>query len=323
MKKTKISHYAAFSPNIAALDLAQEAKAALQGKANREIPGVSEQVSSFAHGKVNIIHIFSELGARLMSKPQGKYITIDAPEIRSGRQFECEISAITAKQLKSLLPKCEGSVLLIGLGNNRATPDSLGPKAVEYSVATRHILAEDGEAVCNLRSLCTLAPGVLGITGIETAEIIRGVVERVKPAYIIAIDALAAASLSRVGTTIQLTDTGINPGSGVGNKRLPINSETLGVPVIAIGVPTVVSGSIIIYETLQALSRHSPSPPVINDEVFGSIEEELLHSFNGRLIVTPKDIDSLSENIARIIAAAVAQAVHPGVNQHNYRLYIN
>jgi len=307
------------------LDIAQEAKTILQGKANREIPGVSEEITDFAHGKVTSIEIFSDLGARIMGKPKGKYITNDAPEIRSGRKYEAEISAVTAKQIKDLLPQKESTVLLIGLGNNRATPDALGPKVVQYTVATRHILQHD-ETLRNLSPLCTLAPGVLGITGIETAEIIRGVVQRIKPDVIIAVDALAAASIKRVSTTIQITDTGIQPGSGVGNKRAPINKETLGIPVIAIGVPTVVSSSVIIYETLLALGKELKDENAawenIDDEAFLHIEEELLETFEGNLIVTPKEIDSLTENIARIIAAAIAQAVHKGVDRHNYQLYI-
>ncbi|MBQ9993051.1 MAG: GPR endopeptidase [Firmicutes bacterium] len=310
---------------VGRLDLAHEAKSILQGKQNRELPGVIEEITSFAHGKVTSIEIFSELGARIMSKPKGKYITIDAPEIRSGRRYEAEISAITAKQIKALLPQKESTVLLIGLGNNRATPDALGPKVVQYTVATRHILQQD-DALCNLAPLCTLAPGVLGITGIETAEIIKGVVQRIKPDVIIAVDALAAASVKRVSTTIQITDTGIQPGSGVGNKRLPITKETLGIPVIAIGVPTVVSSSVIIYETLLTLGKELKTESAawehIDDETFLHIEEELLETFEGNLIVTPKEIDRLIENIARIIAAAIAQAVHSGVNQHNYQLYI-
>ena len=319
----KISGKGYFAPR---LDLATEAKEALQGKENREIPGVSEEISHFNHGKITVINIFSELGARIMGKPIGKYITIEAPDIRLGKNLEGEISAVTARQIHSLLPQKDCSVLVIGLGNNRATPDALGPKVIEYTVATRHILQNENDALCNLSPLCALAPGVLGITGIETAEIIKGVAERVKPDVIIAVDALAAASIQRVSTTIQITDTGINPGSGIGNKRTPLNTETMGIPVIAIGVPTVVSSSVIILETLQALENHldteSPVLPYLDEDTFLHIEQDLLSSFEGNMVVTPKEIDRLIENISRIIAAAIAQAVHKGVNQHNYHLYI-
>ncbi|MPN05548.1 Germination protease [bioreactor metagenome] len=179
----------------------------------------------------------------------------------------------------------------------------------------------------NLRPICTLAPGVLGITGIETAEIIKGVVEHVHPVCIIAVDSLAAASIQRVGTTIQISDTGINPGAGVGNKRQPINKETMGIPGIAIGVPTVVNTSIIIYETLNSLLEYWREKgytkiPAINKETVCDISKRMLSAFEGNMVVTPKEIDQLVMDISRIIAAGIAQAAHPGVNEENYHLYI-
>ncbi|MCL2678555.1 MAG: GPR endopeptidase [Clostridiales bacterium] len=320
--------YAGLSGFAPSLDLANEAHSLLRGKENKEIGGVSEQIEKYRHAKVVTITIKDEQGAKIMGKPVGRYITIEAPDIRFDKTLEAEISAILAERLRQLLPPLSNeAILLIGLGNDHATPDSLGPSVVDYTIATRHIKTYSPEIMENdLAPICVLAPGVLGITGIETAEIIKGVVAHVKPKCIIAVDSLAAASINRVSTSIQIADTGINPGSGVGNKRVPINEKTMGIPVFAIGVPTVVHTSVIIYEALSALAefweQSGQAVPQIEEKAVDFINGKMLSSFNGSMVVTPKEIDQLIQNIARIIAAGIAQAVHPRVNKNNYHLYI-
>lgn len=312
------------------LDLASEAHSLLRGAENKEVPGVREDVEQFPPNiKVNTITILDAQGEKVMGRKIGSYITIEAPDIGHDKDILTQVSSILAQKLRTLLPKDQSStMLLIGLGNNQATPDSLGPEVVDLIIATRHILTYAPEEMDkNLRPICTLAPGVLGITGIETAEIIKGVTEHVHPVCIIAIDSLAAASIQRVGTTIQLSDTGINPGAGIGNKRQPINKDTMGVPVIAIGVPTVVNTSIIIYETLNKLleywnERGYKKIPAIDKNTVENISQKMLSSFDGNMVVTPKEIDQLVADVSRIIAAGIAMAAHPGVNETNYHLYI-
>lgn len=313
------------------LDLALEAHELLRGATKQEIPGVQEDIETFPNAKVTTVTILNSQGESIMGKPMGKYVTIEAPEIRFNKGVIDEISSILAEQLKGMLKiNPNGTVLLIGLGNWNATPDALGPHVVNFTTATRHLYEFAPEAVEEgMRPLCALAPGVLGITGIETAEIIKGVVDRVKPDCVIAVDALAAANISRISTTIQIADTGINPGSGLGNKRLGINQQSMGVPVIAIGVPTVVQASVIVNEALAkikdslAMNLNSAlCSNYVNPALSQKIIQEMFQAFEGNLVVTPKEVDELIYNVARIIAAGVAQAVHPGVNEENYHNYL-
>ncbi len=314
------------------LDLALEASRLLRGDSGREIAGVEERVRHYPHANVTAIRILNETGEQTMKKPRGRYITVEAPEARD-KAFWPEISVIVAEELRRLLPADKADkapLLLLGLGNSLATPDALGPAVVQKSRVTRHIyeyapqLADEG-----VRSLAAISPGVLGSTGIETIEIVRGIVAHIRPACILAVDSLAASDLSRIGNTFQMTDTGIDPGSGIGNKRAPINRETLGVPVVAIGVPTVVHAAVIIRQTLAQLKQRWSGELMMADwqkkldkgtEL--DIRAELLRPFGGELIVTPKEIDEIIEGVAEIIAAAVAQAVHPSVNSENYPLFL-
>lgn len=313
------------------LDLALEANELLRGAAQKEIPGVQEDIETHPNAKVTTITILNDQGAAMMGKPSGRYVTIEAPEIRYNRGITEEISVILAEKLRGMLKiSPNGAVLLIGLGNWNATPDALGPQVVDNSTATRHLYQFAPEAVEEgMRPLCALAPGVLGITGIETAEIIKGVVDRVKPECIIAVDALAAANISRISTTIQIADTGISPGSGLGNQRMGINQQSMGVPVIAIGVPTVVNAAVIVHETLSKLQDTLGSninsavlAKYINPDLSQELIQQLFEKFEGNLVVTPKEVDELITNVAEIIAAGVAQAVHPGATRDNYHQYL-
>lgn len=323
-----------FSANIAnigaRLDLATEVHQLLKNNTTRQLVGIHEHVDYYPQAKVTIIDILDRRGECLMGKKIGSYITIESPGIRENQNLLDQISPILAQYLAPLLPADpDKNILLIGIGNNHATPDALGPLVVDTTLATRHIMTYAAQELHDeLRPFCTLAPGVLGVTGIETAEIIKGVVEHIEPACIIVVDSLAAANIERVASTIQITNSGISPGSGIGNRRLPINSDTMGVPVVAIGVPMVINTDAIIYESLEGLQQYwrtqgyGQIPPVDGDAI-SAVSRTLLHNFQGSLMVTPKDIDQLVKNIARIIAAGIAQAVHPGVNKENYHLYIN
>jgi len=268
-----------------------------------------------------------------MGKPVGTYVTIDAPEIRqNNKQIHNEIAEILAKQLGNILKiGPEDNVLIVGLGNWNATPDALGPRVVNYTLVTRHLKKYAPQDLSgSLRSVSALAPGVLGITGIETAEIIRGVVEKSKPDLVIAIDALAAQSSDRIATSIQLADTGISPGSGLGNQRMAINKQSMGVPVIAIGVPTVVNAAVIARGALdQFLEQLASNPGIganvkdLNPLVLEQIVKSVLGPYSTNLMVTPKEIDDLIEAISKIIAGGVSIALHPAVDPEEFHMYLH
>ena len=314
------------------LDLAVEAHQLLRGESGKEIPGVLMNEQELEHAKVTIITVETDEGSEAIGKPKGQYITIDAPEIRANDYtIHDDITNILADRLIELMNlKEDASILIIGLGNWNATPDALGPQVINKTMVTRHLfqLTPD-ELKGNMRKISALAPGVLGITGIETAEIIRGIVEHVKPDLVIAIDALAAGSLERVGTSIQLADTGIHPGSGVGNPRAGINEETVGCKVIAIGLPTVVNAFVIAHDAVEGVFEEFVTTPSvyklykgIKPETFSKIIDDVLSPFQGNLMVTPKEIDSLIKTSAKIIAGALAISLHPGINREDYERYL-
>ncbi|ODA40932.1 GPR endopeptidase [Desulfosporosinus sp. BG] len=314
------------------LDLAVEAHQLLRGESGEEIPGVLMDEQELEHAKVTIITVKTDEGVEQIGKPKGQYITIDAPEIRNNDYvIHEEITHVLADRLIELMNlKEDASVLLIGLGNWNATPDALGPQVINKTMVTRHLFQlAPTELHGQMRKISALSPGVLGITGIETAEIIHGIVEHVKPDLVIAIDALAAGSLERVGTSIQLADTGIHPGSGVGNRRSGINEETIGCKVIAIGLPTVVNAAVIAHDVVEGVFQQFVTSPTlyklykgIKPETFSQIIDDVLSPFQGNLMVTPKEIDSLIQTSAKIIAGALAISLHPGIDREDYERYI-
>lgn len=314
------------------LDLAVEAHQLLRGEGGEEIPGVRMDEKELDHAKVTIITVETDEGVEAIGKPKGQYITIDAPEIRTNNHvIHEEITHVLADRLIELMNlKEDASILIVGLGNWNATPDALGPQVINKTMVTRHLfqLSPD-ELKGQMRKVSAIAPGVLGITGIETAEIIRGIVEHVKPDLVIAIDALAAGSLERIGTSIQLADTGIHPGSGVGNRRASITEETLGCKVIAIGLPTVVNAGVIAHDVVEGVFKQFVTSPKlyqlykgIKPETFSQIIDDVLSPFQGNLMVTPKEIDSLIQSVAKIIAGALAISLHPGIDREEYERYL-
>ncbi|MGN0487259.1 MAG: GPR endopeptidase [Acutalibacteraceae bacterium] len=277
-------------------DLAIERK---EYKEKEKLDGVISCCEERDGIKITRIEIIDERGERLLSKPCGRYITIEAPPfIRDAGLFSSAMT-VFSDELKSLLPE-KGSVLVAGLGNEDITADALGPKCLNLLLATRHISRELRESLGlgELRSVAGIVPGVLGKTGIETSEIIFGVVRRIKPSCVIAVDALAARKTQRLGTTIQMADTGISPGSGVGNSRSRIGRETLGVPVIAVGVPTVVDAVTMTADILEQSGAGE-----------GDFSEKL-KSQEG-MLVTPKEIDAIIDRAARLIALGINTALQP------------
>ena len=214
-----------------------------------------------------------------------------------------------AATLADMLPKARKSVLVVGLGNRNVTPDSLGPRTAERILVTRHMagcLPEDVQR--DMASVSAASPGVLGVTGMETAEILRGMVAHVQPDAVIAIDALAARSSSRIASTIQIADTGITPGSGVGNHQKALDERTLGVPVIAVGVPLVVYASTIASDALCALGDGE-----MEEERIAACVEQVVSERLGEMVVTPREVDALVERMAGVLADGINQALQPAL----------
>lgn len=313
-------------------DLALEAREMLSRKVREDVPGVVVETAENDDVLITRVNITTPEAERMMGKKQGRYVTVEAQGLRyKNTPLEDQIMKHLAQELVSMaeLPR-NATVLIVGLGNWNVTPDALGPRAVDKVVVTRHLQEMLSPELKNgVRSVCAIAPGVLGITGMETAEIIHGIVDKVKPNAVIAIDALAAASSHRVLTTVQLANTGIHPGSGVGNKRFGLSQETLGVPVIAIGVPTVVHASTIAMDTIDTMQEHAAfaryfkSMADLSDQDRGMIVRQVLPDALGDLMVTPKEIDRLIQDIANIIAGGINQALHPNIDYENIHLYLH
>ncbi len=299
---------------------------------SRPCPGVRVEEDESDVGIVTRVFVEDDVGAEQMGKPPGTYITIEADGLRgSSRTVQEQIAVVLSRELCGLLPAGpEDPVLIVGLGNWNATPDALGPRVVNDVLITRHLYDQvPMEKRGGLRPVAALAPGVLGLTGIETGEIIRGVVDRVGPAFVIAVDALASRSTHRIGTTIQLTTTGIHPGSGVGSKRVGVTEDTLGVPVLAIGVPTVVHARTIAWDVIDALAARMRQNP--RTEGFGTgmdrddtraLIDEVLVPTVGDLMVTPKEIDVLINEVSRVIASGLNVALHPEIDNEELAKYI-
>ena len=310
-------------------DLAVEAReiSSIDGK---DIPGVKVSSEEIEGIDINRVHVLSQLGERNIGKPTGKYITLESTYIKERDPvFEEKLSKQLAEEIRGLVDiQDRTKVLIVGLGNWNITPDSLGPKVVQRTMVTRHLLELIPDKVDErVRSVSAISPGVLGITGIETGEIIRGVVEKTRPDIIIAVDALASRHTNRIGVTIQLADSGSNPGSGIGNKRMGLSKETLGVTTVAIGVPTVVYAYTIGKDILRLLSEKGRSVgsgmDYMNEEGLESMLRQVLSDNMGDLVVTPKDIDIMIDNIAGIISDGINLALHDNITIDEVRTFLH
>lgn len=272
-----------------------------------EIPGVAveETYDDMCEVRVTTVRIETENGAAVMGKPVGNYITLEAPKMaEADESYHREISGKLMEVLEGCLPEKEDgqSILIIGLGNRNVTPDALGPLVVEHLDITRHLVKEYGKYALGGeadRIVSAVVPGVMGQTGMETVEIVRGIVEETEPDFVIAIDALAARSVRRLNRTIQIANTGIAPGSGVGNHRNAITKETVGVPVIAIGVPTVVDAATIVGDSIEEYVAKC------RDEGMRENKEHLIPPYLYGMFVTPKDIDETMERTSYTISEAL------------------
>lgn len=258
---------------------------------------------------------------KLYGKPIGNYITIDIKNLKLAREEEIQkASEVLTEELKKILEKHvqpQDEIIVLGLGNIYVTPDALGPKVINEIDVTRHLINYLPEYVEEgTRSVSAIAPGVLGTTGIETVEILKGIVKNTKPKLVIVIDALASRSIERISSTVQISDTGIIPGGGVGNARSEISKNTLGIPVIAIGIPTVVETAVLVNDSLnlfiEKLQEEAKSNDYLNklkdEDNYEEIKQALIPK-DYNLIVTPKEIDDLIENMKDIVARGINFAV--------------
>ena len=305
-------------------DLASERRDIYQ-KANNvegQINGVeSEQEEIDENLRVERVKITNEEGEKAIGKPVGTYVTVDIKGLKIAQEEELEKAAtVVSRELVKIIDNHidkQGEILVVGLGNIYVTPDSLGPKVINDIEVTRHIInylpqyVEEGT-----RMVSAISPGVLGTTGIETVEILKGIVDNINPKLLIVIDALASRSIERISSTVQISDTGIVPGAGVGNTRSEISKNSLGIPVVAIGIPTVVETAVLVNDSLdlfiEKLQEEAKSNDYLNrlkeEDNYEEIKEALIpKEYN--LIVTPKEIDELIENMTKIVATGINQSV--------------
>ena len=300
-------------------DLALE-RTSIYRKANKleEIDGIETEEKDISDKiKVSRVKITNENGEQAIGKPKGTYITIDLSDLRIAQDEDIQkASDVLSDELKHILDNHiskQDDILVVGLGNIYVTPDALGPKVINEIDVTRHIIKYLPQYIDeNARPVTAMAPGVLGTTGIETVEILKGVVDNVKPKLLIVIDALASRSIDRISSTIQISDTGIVPGAGVGNTRKEISQNTLGIPVVALGIPTVVESAVLVNDCLdifiEKLQNEAKSNVFLNElkeqDNYESIKDAL-NPQDYNMIVTPKEIDNLIENMKDVVARGI------------------
>ncbi|MCD7927283.1 MAG: GPR endopeptidase [Oscillospiraceae bacterium] len=294
-------------------DLALEARELwTQEQGGAEPEGV-EMDRSLCHGcPVTTLRITGPQGAQAIGKPEGSYVTIDLSDLKHRQKgvFLRSVQAVR-DQLQKLLPEgLEQGIFVVGLGNRAITPDNIGPAAVDHVLATRHLVEQLPEYFRSFRPVSALAAGVLASTGVESGELALAVAQRIHPACVIAIDALASRALSRICTTVQLTDTGISPGSGVGNSRAPLNRKTMSVPVLALGVPTVVDVATLCADVLEEAGQ-------------AHLDPKSLKGAGTQLMVTPRDIDQSAADMAKVIGFAINLALHENLSMEELELLLS
>ena len=318
-------------------DMAVELRDIALEEARAEVlGGVESEEYDIFDMHVTWVKVTSAHGERLMGKPIGNYITMESKSLREG-DIDSHENAITV--MVDILGKIHNlekgqTALVIGLGNENVSADALGPKVVSKLLVTRHIKEALPDALCdNVRPVAALSPGVMGVTGVETFETVMGLVERVKPDLVIAIDALASRSTSRINSTIQIADTGIVPGGGVGNSRKALNEENLGVKVISIGIPTVVDAATLANDTIDRIIEQMMKHTEIDSPLYLVLQEstdeekykmivEMLGHYSDNMFVTPKNVDIVIDRLSNVIANAINIALHPGLDKDDINRYM-
>ncbi len=318
-------------------DLALEAKELYKEENKKDAEGVIVEEFEDEGTKITKVNILNDDAAEKMGKPKGTYITLDIPEFTAydGGLMD-DVSKALGKTLKKLINiKNDELALVVGLGNRKVTPDALGPKVTEGIMVTRHLKSVMPDVIDDsVIPVAAIAPGVLGITGVETGEIIKGLVEKIKPDVVVCIDALAARKIERVNRTIQVSDTGISPGAGVGNHRMKINEESLGVKVIAIGVPTVVDAATIANDTIDLVLDDLIKQSQTGKDFFNMLKKvdkneknmlirEILNPYAGDLVVTPKEVDLMIDSLSKIISNGINIALQPNLTVEDINKFLN
>lgn len=288
-----------------------------QNNIENQIDGIETEEEEKDQIKISRVKILNEQGEKALAKPKGDYVTLDVKNIKTVDEEGIEkIAEILGDELREIIKKHISDtedILVVGLGNLYVTPDALGPKVVPEIQVTRHILQYMPSAMPeDTRPVSAISPGVLGITGIETMEILKGIVDNIKPKMLIVIDALASRSIERISSSIQIADTGIVPGAGVGNTRKEISIKTLGIPVIALGIPTVVDLASITNDCIDLFIESLQQKAMSNDYLnklrekdnYEEIKEALIPK-DYNMIVTPKEIDKLIENMSIIVSKGI------------------
>ena len=293
-------------------DLAMEA---FENAGGGALPGV--RVSRWEENGVAVTEVLvtDNEAARQLGKPKGSYLTLEAPLLKErDPDARLALSSLLAEELDRILPKGDAAspVLVVGLGNRNITPDSLGPGVVDKTLVTRHMLG-GSRGNTHMKSVCAVAPGVLGVTGIESMELVEALAKAVQPRAILCVDSLAARDSRRIGCAIQLTDTGIQPGAGVGNHRKPLTAATVGTPVISVGMPTVVYAATLARDAFAWLNEQTGDGEA-HEAALEDMEKTLLTGELGEMIVTPREIDSLIQDAAGVIAGAINRALQPSLS---------
>lgn len=296
-------------------DLAMESHEICKENAKKDdqIRGVDSKVEELDGITLTRVLISDAEGAKQLGKEIGAYVTIESPNIEYDMELYEKTCVVLGDEIKRMVNINDNSVILIvGLGNDRITPDALGPQTVEQIMVTHHLKTNMPQYVGEgIRSVCAIAPGVLGTTGMETVDIVRGVVDKLKPDVVIAVDALASRSVDRMGKTIQIANTGINPGGGVGNRRDGLTEKSLGVKVIAVGVPTVVDAATLAIDSL------AKSNGVVSDDVKNAMFKNV-----GGMVVTPKNIDLVIEKVSKTVANGINMALHTDLTFEEIESYV-
>ena len=264
----------------------------------KSLDGIEIESFKANKAKVTRIEVTDENGASAVGKPVGRYVTVEVSPFAKHAQFIDESLSTLTDEIRRIIPPA-GSVLVAGLGNTKITPDALGPKCASMIFATRHITGEllKATGLSDLRCVSAFSTGVLGDTGAESVEMIKGVVQMIKPDFVITVDALAARNVERLGTTVQMCTSGIVPGSGVGNARQEISKKTVGVPVVSIGVPTVVDAATLVLDCGGCRD-----------------DEEALYEQTGNMMVTPREVDLMIERASKLTALAINCALQPEIS---------
>lgn len=295
-------------------DLALEAKELWEESSGKttQLSGVVAREEDIGNYHIVRVEILDEEGEEALGKPRGRYITLEAPGLcTAGRSDYFTAAEALAGQLTPLLPEAsKAPILVVGLGNRHMSADAIGPLSLESILVTRHLITQAPEHFAHFRPVCAIAPGVMGDTGLESGELIAALVQELSPCCVIAVDALASRSAQRLFQSIQIADTGIKPGSGVGNHRMSLDAETLGIPVIALGVPTVVDAGTLCLDLLEK-SGHP------------EFDHRPLLEAGADLFVTTRDVDQAGETLAKVLGLGISLALHVDLSVEDVEMFLS